>query len=396
MKRALSIVIAAAVLMPVFCFSAFADVNTETLIKLYNRKRDMQSKYDIMREIVEKNDSGTIPFLIEALDDLNQYGGLKEKKREEVRQELMIITVREIGDLKAGDAAPVLARTVRDAKNPVLKSEAIYSLGKIGDRSRAGMIAETLKNLNIYRGDDTRSEEVVAYGCIKALELLREPVGYLPVFHAISAGYSRRVRDAAETALKGMVDDPSDIIIGLVENEPNIRMKIEGLKAADYSQASHEKKLAVAAASLRMGLIMEPANQEEESQLRDLRVTALQMSIRLGYSDGEAIRIIEQLFYIRTDDSEKLLAVESLKGMRSDEAVLALTRFLDWQNDRQESGVTDKDNKIIIETIRALGFLGNRLAFEELMRVKFSGYTASVTREADQALQNLRMQTIIK
>jgi hypothetical protein len=233
-------------------------------------------------------------------------------------------------------------------------------------------------------------EEAIAYGCIKALGLLQDPVGYFPVFFSLSAGYSRKIQDAARSALGSMVEDPTDILRSLVVNEPSLTLKVEGLTAAAVSKASKEKKAAVAVTALRVGLTTKPANKEEAGVLRELRVRALQLCIDLGYANPQAIPLGEQIFYLNTDDSEKIFAVEALKSMKFEESALALTRYLAYQNGRQEAGVKERDNKLVIATVRALGASGSRVGLQELLRVKYSGYTPAVTREADRAIDMIQ------
>jgi hypothetical protein len=235
-----------------------------------------------------------------------------------------------------------------------------------------------------------QADEAIAYGCIKALDLLKDPVGYFPVFFSLSAGYSRRIQDAARAALSSMVEDPSDVLRSLVVNEPSLTLKVEGLAAVASSKAPREKKVAVAATALRMGLTLKPANAEETAILRELRVRALQLCVDMGYSNPQAVALVEQILYLNTDDNEKMFAIEALKSMKGEESALALTRYLAWQNGRQEAGVKERDNKLILSTVRALGASNSRVGMQELLRVKFSGYTPAVEREADRAIEMIK------
>ena len=367
-----------------------ADDTMEALMQLYKQKDNTTQRYDIMRSIAKKNDPNTVPFMTESLDELNQMGVLSDKKDEEVRNNLKTLIVRALGDMKAEKAGPVIIKTVRDAKDPYLKGEAIHSLGKIGDTSYAEEIALILKSLNTYRGENVPADEAIAYGCIKALGLLQDPVGYFPVFFSLSAGYSRKIQDSARSALNSMVEDPSDVLRSLIVNEPSLTLKVEGVTAAGVSKSSKEKKAAVAATALKVGFTLEPANVEEAGILRELRVKALQLCIDIEYSYPQAVPLVEQVFYFDTDDTEKVFAVEALRSMKGEESTLALTRYLAYQNGRQEAGVKEKDNKLVVSTVRALGASGSRAGLQELLRVKFSGYTPAVTREADRAIDMIQ------
>ncbi len=367
-----------------------ADEVTDVWSALYKRAKTLDQKYEIMQNIYALDNRDFIPFLTEALDELLQYKGGKDLKRDQVHNNLEVLVVKKLGELKAEGAAPLIFTVVRDAKDPYLKSEAILSLGKIGAAQYASSVALILKDLNVYRGENEQADEAIAYSCIKTLEMFKDPVGYVPILFASTAGYSRKIKDAAEEALAAIVDDPSDILIQFIRDESSFRMKLEGLKYALVSNAPDNRKVQVAVEALRQGLINKPQDTEEETYLRELRTKALETFIMIKAQDINAIRLIEQILYMNVQVSEKVYAIEALSVFGNTEAVRTLIRFLTYQNNRQQSGVTSRDNRIAIATVRALGRMGNRLAYEELMRVKYAGYPAAVEREADAAIKQLK------
>jgi len=129
---------------------------------------------------------------------------------------------------------------------------------------------------------------------------------------------------------------------------------------------------------------------DEETYLRELRTKSLETFILLKAQNTDAIRLIEQILYMNVQNSEKVYAIEALSGFSNPEAVRILIRYLAYQNNRQQSGVTSRDNRLVIATVRSLGRTGSRLAYEELMRVKYAGYPSVVEREADDAIKKLK------
>ena len=75
--------------------------------------------------------------------------------------------------------------------------------------------------------------------------------------------------------------------------------------------------------------------------------------------------------------------------MSNDKAAEALNRYLAHQNSRQESGVTTRDNRLVIATIRAIGSANSNVGTHELLRTKFAGFPSSNVREADKAIKAL-------
>ena len=372
----------------------FADEVSEVWSKLYKQAKTVKQKYDIMLNIVELDNRDMIPTLIEALEELNMQDLYMDKKEKVVQNDLKILVVRELGELRASGASEEIFRVVREAEDSHLKEEALIAMGKTGSKDYALNIALILRNLTFSRGENIVSDEAIANGCIKALERLGEPVGYLPVFYATTAGFSRRVTETAEKALLNIVDDPSDILTALIMTESCFEMKLHGLRAEYKSNASELRKFEVATHALNEGLINKPADLDEEALLREIRRLALEMIIELKDKNNKPIPLIEQVLYRYNDDSEKVYAIEALKSISTNEAVKSLISFLAYQNDRQASGVTAMDNRIIMATIKALGSLESKVGYQELLRVKFSGYPAAVEREADKALKSIDLESI--
>ncbi|MFW6181843.1 MAG: HEAT repeat domain-containing protein [Spirochaetota bacterium] len=371
-------------------FPGLGDESADLWAMLYEKTESLDQKHQVVLNMYEQDNPALVPVLVTVLDDMVRLrGGLSLKERE-IQREIQVLAIRKLADFRAAEAAPLIYEAMWSAEDPFLKSEAISALGKVGARMYAEPIARMLKNLNFYRGERLQEEEAIAYACVVALERFGDPVGYLPVLFASTAGYSRRVKEAAERAMAGMVEDPSPILLDFIRNEPDFKNKLRGVQIALQAGFRSASKAEVAVEALRQGIINKPMDRQEVAVLRDIRLAGLQALISLRPEEEQSIHLIERIFYLRgTDQSEVLHAVEALGGYRSDEAAKALARFLGHQNDRQASGVTAVDNRLVIATIRALGRTGNRLGYEELMRVKYAGYPSGVVREAEQVLQKL-------
>ncbi|KPJ88938.1 MAG: hypothetical protein AMS17_03735 [Spirochaetes bacterium DG_61] len=378
------------VFLMIFPCLLYPDEVSEMWGTLYKQAKTLRQKYEIMLNIVELDNRDVIPILIEALDELNQQRLYADMKEKVIQNDLRILVVRELGDLKVADASDEIFRVVRDAEDPYLKEEALIALGNVGAREYALNISLILRNLSVYRGEDVAAEEALANGCIYALEKFRDPVGFLPVFYASTAGFSRRITENAERALVNMVEDPSEFLTGLILTESSFEVKLQGLRAERRSGAPENRKFEIATQALNEGLINKPVDQDEETTLRELRRVALEVFIEIEEKNDKPVPLIEQVFYLNGgDDSEKIYAIEALKSIDTEEAAAALARYLAYQNDRQASGVTAKDNRIVIATIRALGSMSSKTGYRELLRAKFLGYPAVVGREAEKALKTM-------
>ena len=375
-----------------FTFSSnflFCDEVTELWTDLYNKAQTYQQKYDIMLNMIEIQSRDIIPTLISALDELTQVVNVNKKDLEIVKK-LEILVIRKLGELRASEAADLIFDVVRYTNDPFVKSEALMSLGKIGAKKYAQNIAVMLKNLTLYRSaQSVQGQDSIAYGCIYALERFKDPIGFLPIFLAENGGYSRYVRDAAKKALVNIVKDPSSILDGIIKNESSFKLKIAALESEDNSKADASEKIGVATTALEVGLSIEPENIIEETYLRDLRTDALKMFLKYKVKNDRAVPYIEEILYRSRDETEKLYAVRALSAINSKISVSALVRFLAYNNDRMEAGISPTNNRLVIEIIRAIGATKNPIGTEELLRVKYSNYPDIISREADKALKEI-------
>ena len=369
--------------------AVFADEVTEVWAQIYNQAHTLHQKYEIMLSIVELDNRDAVPVLMGALEEVNQMKLYLDEKDMVIQNNLKTLIINELGDLRAAEAAPLIYRVMRETKDPYLKGEALIALGETGARRYAEDIALILRNKTLYRGDDLRGEEAIVYGCIVALERMNDPAGYLPVFLALNSGFSRKIKKTAESALPNILDDPSEVLKHLIKTDSSLKVKLAALSAEYRSDAPVEKKLAVAYEALNQSLIVKTSSVKDHAFLREIRLLAMEMFINYEIDYSGAVPLIEQVLYLNYDSSETIYAIESLRAIPSIEAAEALSRFLAFQNDRQEAGFSDHDNVVVIATIRAMGNANGKVSPLELLRAKYSGYPAIVAREADKAMSSL-------
>ena len=368
---------------------SFGDENTELWTKLYNRAQTYQQKYKIMLNMVEIQNQDMIPAFINALNELTQAVNISKGNLATVKK-LEVLAIRKLGDLKATEASGLIYDVVRNSNGPFVKSEALISLGKIGAKKYAQNISVILKNLTTYRGgENIQGQDSIAYGCIYALEKFKNPVGFLPIFLAANGGYSRYVKDAAKKALVNIIDDPSSILDGIIRYESSYKLKITALETEDNSKANENEKIDVATTALEIGLSVKPANIKEDTYLRDLRIYALKMFLKYKIKNDKAVSYMVKILYRSKDINEKIYAIKALGVINTRDSVSTLVKYLAYYNDRMGAGISEGDNRLIIETIRALGATKNPTANEELMRAKYSNYPAVVSIEAENALKQI-------
>jgi len=390
------------ILIVLFLVAAVLPANEVSAVwtRLFRHASSLSQKSNIMVNIVEQHNRDMIPVLMEALDE--QVSSLENTGDVTVRlrtAEYTKMIVKELGRLKANEAAPLIIQIVENVDEPFLKGEAIIALGKIGARQYTNKLNLLLRNSNFNLGDiqDQRKNEIIAYSLVLALERLKQPESYSPLFFASTGWYSSGsgVRAKAGEAMLNIVDDPTEQLLNILLDNNAYDIKLAALSAGSKSRASDENKSVLAVAALKEGLLASPKNPTESIQLKSLRVLALNVLELSSSKPEEAIPYMSKmLVQYRTDrfhDIDEMVNLfEAFGTFSSDESVKAQTEFLSYLTDRKENGRVI-DLRISKSSIIAIGNTGNPLGFEQLTNVEYSdSWENSVKREAKNALSKLK------
>ena len=397
-NRALRIL---AVVLVLFSIAAVLPANEVSAVwtRLFRRATTLSLKSNIMVNIVEQHDRDMIPVLMEALEA--QVGELENSGDVTFRLKTIEYTkmvVKELGRLKASEAAPLIWQLVEAVDDPFLKGESIIALGKVGAGQYIVELNMMLRNLNFNFGNihDQRGNEIVAYSLVQTLSRLKQPESYSSLFFASTGWYSSRsgVRKKAGEAIIKILDDPTEQLMQILAESKAYDIKLTALSAGDKSGASDDNKAAFAVLALKDGLQSSAKNPTEKALLKSLRVKALNMLETLSVKPEEAIPYMERMLTLyRTDrlyDIDEMVDLfETLGTFPGDGSVKAQVAFLAYLTDRKESGRVI-DLRISKSSIIAIGNTGNPLGFEELTNVQYSdSWESSVKREAKNALDKL-------
>jgi hypothetical protein len=367
--------------------------------RLFRRAITLPQKINIMANIIEKHNRDMIPVLLEALEEqignLENTGTITEQLQ---TTEYTKSIVKELGRLKATEAASLIWEIVESVNEPFLLGEAIISLGKVGAKQYTNELNILLRNLNFNLGDiqDQRKNEILAFSLVTALERLKQPESYSPLFFASTGWYSSRssVREKAAEAMLNILDDPIEQLMDVLIESKEYDIKLAALTAGFKSKASDENKASLAVLALKEGLSISPMNPTEKTQLKSLRVLSLNVLESVSSKPDEAIPYMNKmLIQYRTERAleidEMINLFEAFGTFSSDASVKAQTEFLAYLTDRRESGRVI-DLRISKSCIIAIGNTGNSLGFEELTNVQYSdAWESTVKREAKAALNKL-------
>jgi len=342
-KLILSVIILALVASPVFSNDA---------IRIYGRilgeTDSVQQKFSIATSLAALNLPEAAPFFSDALDwALSVRSSIKAGSDREIYERFTRLLLKSLGDWRYTNAAASTMRAVEDSPDALTKAEALIALGSMRAVEYAERVSLMLRDLNNQPTQDPENGEKIAYGCVLALERMRSPVGFAPLFFASEAWYSKRVREQAERSLPLVLEDPSDAISALLAVETAPRM-IRALDLELRSAAPAANKARVAALALAQGIKASPRNKTEQGQLSELRVKAMNALATLGPGDGSTAFNLSEAYRIGPTD-ERLVALKAMGADKTPATAEVLSAIILDLNNAQLAGVVDETKNALMK-----------------------------------------------
>ena len=348
-----------------------------------------QQKMASVSAMVELGDETAAPYLADLLDQLVAARSTVRKGSElEDYERLTRLVVKALGDWRHTNSAGSIMRVVEDSSDPLSRAEALIALGSMRASEYAEKIALILRNLTMTPPADRDGAEKVAFGAVLALERMRSPLGFDPLFSASEGWYSKRVKEQAERSLELVLPDPTDALIALVAVETPDRI-LKALNLSLRSQATAERQRELAAAVLARGIAMAPGRtRPEQVALADLRTRAMNALVSLGDRDGANAANYNEAYRIGATD-ERLVALRALGANRSAEAAGFLSAIIIQLNADMSAGlVNDTQNTLMRAALQNAGVNGQKTLAPALILVQNNPkLSSSITRLATESLK---------
>ncbi|HAK46525.1 MAG TPA: hypothetical protein DCO79_11485 [Spirochaeta sp.] len=379
----------------IFSLSAvpvFSDELAAVWSRIYNTTPQLEAKISVMQNIIDLHDREMEPVITDALKDI-VYSLDRSRSFNERQQydDLARMMIRELGSLKAVDAAPEMYKVMQTTEDEFLRAVAIVGLGTAGARDYVDEIAEYLQYINsdIVKIENNEQRKSVIDACILALERLKHPAGFEPVFFASIGRYARESVKKAERALKNMVADPTDLVIDIIKADNTFEIRLAALGVEERSSASPERQTEAASAAIEVSLIYNAVTPTDREYQTRTKVKSCELIRDLGVADESAVKWLGIMLNSSTNVNELVICLQALGTYSSDAAADVLAIYLAYHSDRRVSGMQYKDERAIRECINALAASGNPRGKNALMMVEYSNWSSQTIRMAKNALKDL-------
>ncbi len=359
---------------------------TDRYRSAYNARQRMA----VIREAADARPEGVGALYAEALAQLLlEEPSVKRSEDRDAADAMARLLCGLLGDEHYLPAAKDLWRVVQNLANPLVRADALIALGQMRALEYLEKISLLLLDLNLQPGTDPEASEKVAYGAVLGLEKYRDINGYVPVFLAANGWYSDRTRKQAEAALAVITDDPTTVLLPVIESAAfDIRTK--ALEKVNASQATPENKTKAAFVGLSQGWKIVSSEVKSKTELAALRKTALAILAAYG-SGAEAVPLLKNSYESGYDFEEKTSALSAFAKNPSDAAAVALSAFLtDLNKKRQVDAVTAEDDRLVRALLQNMGTNGHPALKSALQDVAYLGWTNPIMQLAKDAIAKLR------
>ncbi|MDR2210383.1 MAG: hypothetical protein LBO65_02815 [Spirochaetaceae bacterium] len=358
----------------------------------FDSQGTIQGKLGVLQNAIADGDAAP-EFFGHALDVLlREHPTIRGAAEIKAADDMALILAARLGEAQYTDGGPNLWRVVETFTNPLVRAEALSSLGKVQAADYIPQVVQLLSDINIEPGEDPLVREQVAYGAIGALEEYKDSSGYLPVFFVTTGWYSDRLKSRAKEALPKIMDNPTEPLISVIRSSSyNFAVKYTALQTLEAADITTQQKSQGAVASLAEAWRSNTNTVSQRSILTSTRKLSLGMIRRYGTEDTNVYPLLERCYREASDEEEQIAAVAALSALATDDSVRRLSSFLYDMNTRLARGtLTREDERLVRVIIPALGNTGRPLARNALRSVLQADWTGAVQRLAQDALKKIQ------
>ncbi|MBN1647358.1 MAG: hypothetical protein JW874_04935 [Spirochaetales bacterium] len=398
MKR----VLAALLVMCVFPFSSSAQDNAinpflDAFVKNFERSSNLSTKIELLQDAADLDQLGMGQIYVMAIEYV--LNNIEQMETDPLAVELATLAVRLIASINYADANEIMWRMFSGTSNTTVRIEILNTLGTTAKDSPdiADAIAVWVDSQNLAYSDARAVDLAVFSEGITALGKLGRETAFPVLFSASLAGYPHDIRTKITGALARFEGDVSEHLIQVM-NESPVSDKLAALDLAGQMDTLGDKNLAeIAMAALSYGNETLVNSFEEQKKITELRAKAASILARLSWA--EATDLMIKHFDISISEyengvAEKSVLLDAIAGlgiMGNHEAAVRLTLYIEVLNFNMENGHSP-DEQIILAVVNNLGKLGDRVALDSLLYVKYLEYSNAVKKAAREAQKNLKIR----
>ncbi len=380
-----------------FCQESAENPFLEAFMKNFERSTSIETKIELLQDAAALDQVGMSPLYVIALDYIITNSGIMIT--EPSAPELAALAVRLINAVKYTDANRKMWQLFEETDDSHTRIEILNTLGNtaLGDRFIPDLLTVWLDSQNSLFQDTQKTDLAVTAEAIVTLSKIGTEKAFPVLFSAAIIGYPREIRDKAEEALVNLNGDFKSMITDVISKSlPD--EKLLAIDMAERVESITEEELGeIAKYAISYGISNIMSEYDDRMKIIALRAKAAAILEKLKWSAATKLAI--EHFDLTVSEYEKgyadksvlLGAISCLGAMGTHEAAVRLTLFIELLNYNIESGQM-VDEQIILAVINNLGKLGDKVALDSLLYVKYLDYSSAVKKAAREAQKNLKIR----
>ncbi len=394
--------LAAAIALALGIATAVQAQDADSIVLAYRRnfaRASLVTKLELLKEAASRTDAemGSLydMALRFAVDNAALLGPDPQLK------DLAILAAVEAGKSAYGRSVDQLWALFESYRDPEVRSAALTALGQagVGEPRVAENLNAFLASQNSLFRSGAQPEYPALEACIAALGSLGEGSSFPVLFSAYVAGYSPALTAKAALALGSIKGDYRGYLLRVIAKNPPLEKSAAYAAGLDNPNFTDDDRGELAEGAMGSALDATAKSSSyspvEIQALRELRLNAARQLRALKWQKASPLAIahfrLVQADYAKgaASKSDFLEAIACLGAMGSTQAAQALALYLQLINAQTEQG-SPFDEDVLLASIKALGELGDKAAFDYLLQIGYLQYTEAVKRAAKDALLKLR------
>lgn len=311
-------------------------------------------------------------------------------------KELTRLTIRLSGLRHYNETADLMWKLFNETSDSGIQIEILSALGELKpSQTIVTKLNDWLREINgkAQKGDVINTKLFTE--AVSTLGKIGDASSFNVVFSTAALHYSDAVTEAASSALKKLGTDYTAALIDVIRNNvPREKLMAVNLAVSSTNLTSGNKGR-IFQAALTVGLTGKGVGKKDTEILRSLRFEGAKQLTKLKWTSASPLAL--ENFKKTRQEVESGLAstsqlVESIKflgSVNTHEAAVQLSMYLEVLNSLKERGQQVK-TQVIMAVISSLGELGDKSAFDNLLYTGYLDYPSSVKKAAREALNNLK------
>ena len=275
----------------------------------------------------------------------------------------------------------------KDIKNLVMKSV-------ISNKYNNKELNSLIENYGISLLEKENADDESLFLLINAMGKLQNPDFFNLLFRiATSEQVSDIIKKNAELAISSIETNYKTNMLSVIENGTVLEKKLALKLVLENEKNSDFLRAEVAEKSLQVSIII--TGDTLTKDLIDFQMTALKELRRVAWTRSSDL-IIKFFNNARKNYEDGILSekdyieiVETTAELASTKASSLLSEYLAYFNEQTEQGISCSE-PLVLSVINALGTLGNKLAFDNLLYVGYLSYSEEIIEASRAALAGLK------